>query len=315
MTGPHTNMILLGWAMVAFLMTVLWFVGRRTRNAGWVDLGWALGTGGLGVLYAGLGDGVALHRIAAGLFGGIWGLRLSLLLWFRLHDSSEEEPRYARLRARWSRHTELKMFLMFQAQALLAVLLSVPFYFAATRSEAASPLLLLLGAVFWLLGLAGESIADHQLTQFKKRPENRGQVCDVGLWRLSRHPNYFFEWILWFGHAFIGTGLGTASLSWLSPVLIGVLVVWVTGIPPSERQSLASRGDAYRRYMARTSPFLPWPPRSSVDPAEETGREGNDARLIQSTSGVRGKAGRRDTVPPEDRIQEPRSQREKAGRR
>ncbi|MCB9465937.1 MAG: DUF1295 domain-containing protein [Candidatus Eisenbacteria bacterium] len=256
-------MIWIGAASLFALMSVLWFVSYRKTNAGWVDIGWTIGTGGLGVLYAFLGDGDLLPRVAVGVLSGLWGLRLTVHLLPRLIGATEEEPRYARLRARWSTNTEPKMFLMFQAQTLLALILAITFHAAATSPNPGSALTVWVGVLLWIVGFVGESAADRQLARFKSDPKNRGKVCDVGLWRYSRHPNYFFEWVLWIGYGFVGTGGSDTWLAWIGPVLIGVLLVFVTGIPPSERQALRSRGDAYRAYMERTSPFIPLPPSAS----------------------------------------------------
>jgi steroid 5-alpha reductase family enzyme len=117
-----------------------------------------------------------------------------------------------------------------------------------------------------LVAVAGEAIADRQLQRFRENPANRGQVCQTGLWRYSRHPNYFCEWLHWWAYV---------ACSGLRPVtlwgLLGPLAMWwflnrVTGIPPTEAQSLKSRGEAYRRYQQTTSRFFPWPPRAESTP-------------------------------------------------
>lgn len=254
-------MIALGALLLAALMSVLWGIAYRRKDAGWVDVGWTVGTGGLGVLYACLGDGASLPRLTIGVLSAAWGLRLTAHLLPRLLRATAEEPRYARLRTRWLRHTELRLFLMFQAQAVLALVLASTFHAAATQPGASSPRFVLLGIALWIIGWVGETIADHQLARFKADPTHRGRVCDVGLWRYSRHPNYFFEWVLWIGYGFIGTGGHDTWLAWVGPAIMGGLLVFVTGIPPSEQQALRTRGEAYRDYMTRTSPFLPLPPR------------------------------------------------------
>ena len=117
-------------------------------------------------------------------------------------------------------------------------------------------------AVLWLLALAGESLADRQLATFKRDPAKVGRVCDVGLWRYSRHPNYFFEWLVWVAYALFALPAAWGWLSVLSPLLILCLLLRVTGIPLNEAQAVRSKGDAYRRYQAATSAFIPWFPRS-----------------------------------------------------
>jgi steroid 5-alpha reductase family enzyme len=108
------------------------------------------------------------------------------------------------------------------------------------------------------MSLSGEALADRQLESFKRDPQNRGRVCDVGLWRYSRHPNYFFEWLIWLSYALYASTSPAGWAAWIAPALILYFLLRVTGIPATEAQALRSRGDAYRRYQARTSPFVPW---------------------------------------------------------
>ena len=111
-----------------------------------------------------------------------------------------------------------------------------------------------------VMGVIGETVADRQLLAFKRDPAHRGRTCRAGLWRYSRHPNYFFEWVLWCGFGAFGL---TGPLGWLglaAPFLILFTILFETGIPPTEAQALASRGEDYRRYQRTTRAFVPWPP-------------------------------------------------------
>ena len=112
-----------------------------------------------------------------------------------------------------------------------------------------------------VVGVVGETVADRQLLAFKRDPANRGRTCRTGLWRTSRHPNYFFEWILWCGFGLLGYAAPWGWTGLAAPLLILCSIVFVTGIPPTEAQALASRGDDYRAYQRTTSAFVPWPPR------------------------------------------------------
>jgi steroid 5-alpha reductase family enzyme len=117
----------------------------------------------------------------------------------------------------------------------------------------------LAGVIVWLIAVAGETIADRQLARFRRDPANRGQVCRAGLWRYSRHPNYFFEWVHWLSYVLIGHG---EWLTWIGPVGMLLFLFRVTGIPYTEMQALKSRGDRYREYQSTTNVFFPWFPRS-----------------------------------------------------
>lgn len=253
-----------GWLLAAVVMLLLWLVQTRTRNAGVVDVGWAAVTGGLAIWYAWLGEGTAERRWLCGMIGGFWGARLA---WHLLRDrvwGRPEEGRYVTLRRKWSPHADRSFFLFFQAQAFVAVLLSLPFALACSAAagfpRAADWAALTLAAI----GVAGETLADRQLLSFKCDPAHRGLTCRAGLWRYSRHPNYFFEWIIWCGFGLLGLTAPHGWLGLLAPLVMLGSILFVTGIPPTEAQALATRGEDYRRYQRTTSPFVPWFPRRNA---------------------------------------------------
>ncbi len=117
------------------------------------------------------------------------------------------------------------------------------------------------GAAIWLIAVIGESTADYQLKKFKADPANKGKICDRGLWYYSRHPNYFFEWLIWVAYFLFAAGAPGGWITIYCPLLMLLFLTKITGIPPTEAQSLKSRGDAYRDYQRRTSAFVPWFPR------------------------------------------------------
>ena len=119
-----------------------------------------------------------------------------------------------------------------------------------------------LGFIIWTTAVGGEVMADRQLARFRRDPDNRGKVCQTGLWHYSRHPNYFFEWIHWWSYVFFAIGSIYWWASLAGPVLMLLFLIFITGIPATEAQAVATRGDAYRRYQRTTSPFIPWFPRN-----------------------------------------------------
>ncbi len=251
-------------AGLSFVMIALWLVQRRTGNAAIVDAGWAGGLG-LAAIVAGLfGDGDPWRRVAVAVIGGGWGLRLALHLYSDRIGGKPEEGRYVALRAAWGDRAQSGFFLFYQAQALLAALLAAPFLLAAFDTGRAPRATDLAAVTLWVLALAGESLADRQLAAFKSDPANHGQVCRDGLWAWSRHPNYFFEWLLWCAFALLAMGTAAGLFAWAAPALILFFILRVTGIPPTEAQALKSRGDAYRRYQREVSPFVPLPPRRNA---------------------------------------------------
>lgn len=241
------------------LMAIGWEIQRRTRNAGIVDAIWAASMGGAALYYASVGEGCNLPRLLVAMLGGIWAARLSLFLLHRvLHES--EDGRYAFLRQHWN-DSQPKFFGFFMLQAGFTALFSLPFLVAASSHQGELDGWILAGVLVWAGSLLGESIADRQLSRFRADPGNRGKTCRVGLWRYSRHPNYFFEWLHWFGWVLISAGSPWWWLALLGPLLMGASLVWITGIPFTEAQSLRSRGEDYRRYQQETSMFFPWFPK------------------------------------------------------
>ena len=117
------------------------------------------------------------------------------------------------------------------------------------------------GAAISIFAISGEAIADHQMAAFRKKHNDRKRVCDVGLWRYSRHPNYFFESMIWVGFYVFACGSASGWMTVHAPLIIGFLLLRVTGVPPSEASSLASKGDSYREYQKTTSVFIPLPPK------------------------------------------------------
>ena len=247
------------WAVTAVLMTILWLWQRRSGNAAIVDVAWSFATALVGVVFAlALGEG-ARRWIIAGV-AGLWGLRLGAHLWQRVAGDRHEDVRYRTMREQWGSRFQAYMFGFYQLQALWAVLFALPMAWAAWNH---SPLGWpdALGIAIWVAGVAGEALADHQLRRFRARGDSAGRVCDQGLWRYSRHPNYFFEWIHWFAYVCFAAGGDGRWLALLGPAVMLWFLLKVTGIPLLEQRMLESRGEAYRRYQRATSAFIPWPPR------------------------------------------------------
>lgn len=259
---PHIDPMGIALAGAAALQLAVYLVQLRTRNAGIVDAAWATSLALMGPLYAWLYDGDPLRRVMIAVLVGSWGGRLAWHLWVDRVIGQPEEGRYVRLREIWGDASDLHFLWFFQAQAVLAVILSIPFAYAASSAAPFGSPWDVAAIALWLIGLIGESVADRQLAAFKKKPGSKGKTCREGLWRFSRHPNYFFEWILWCSFAAAGSTAIGGWLGWIGPLLIYVFVNHLTGIPPTEAQALRSRGDDYRAYQRTTSRFFPWFPRN-----------------------------------------------------
>jgi len=249
-----------GWGIAAVAMAVLWLaVGRR--NAGVVDVAWSFATGLLGVWFALNAGGWGPRQGLVAALAGIWGVRLGAYLWRRV-AREPEDGRYQAMKAEWGDRASQRLFYFFQVQAFWAVMFAVPMLLAARFAHPAFTAGDVVGLLFWLAAIGGESLADRQLAAFRSDPARRGQVCREGLWRYSRHPNYFFEWIHWWAYAAIGIAAPWGWLTLAGPVLMYYFITRVTGIPPTEARALVSRGDAYRNYQRTTNAFFPGPPRA-----------------------------------------------------
>lgn len=263
MATAVTHRLLEFLAVAATLQLGLWAYAWRAGNWAWVDVGWSASFAlGVGAWCARAPDVAPLPLVALVV---TWSLRLALHLATDRVIGRPEEGRYVELRRRWGRGGDgARAFLIFYlAQAALAAVLAVALVvpFAAAPVPGARAALRWLGLAVGAAGLAVEVIADAQLARWKRDPAHRGQVCDVGLWRYSRHPNYFGEWCVWLGYATFALAYPWGAIALVGPVIILASIWKVTGIPATEAQALRSRGDAYRRYQATTSAFVPWPRR------------------------------------------------------
>ncbi len=260
------------WALLAIalslcvLMALAWVVQQRTGNSGWVDTIWTFAVGLVGA-------GSALWPIAGAEPNGrqwlvaslvaIWSLRLGLHIAVRTAGITDD-PRYASFAREWGLNAPWRMFVFLQNQALGSIPLAFAIFVAARFPQSALRWQDVAGTLILFAGIAGEALSDFQLKRFREQPANKGRVCDAGLWRWSRHPNYFFEWFCWLAYPVIGLSLDypweLATL--LAPAFMYWILVYVTGIPPLEAQMLRSRGERYRAYQSRTSKFFPLPPRA-----------------------------------------------------
>ncbi|GAC1452155.1 MAG: DUF1295 domain-containing protein [Steroidobacteraceae bacterium] len=251
-------------AIMVPLMILGWQWQRRRGNAGIVDVLWATGLGVGAILIALTGSGAPVPRFALAVLGGGWAARLALHLWRRVRGEPED-GRYRQLRAHW-RASQGRFFAFFQFQAVLVLLFALPFVAVAMNPVNRLTPALLAGITIWFVSLAGESTADRQLARFRADPAQHGRVCREGLWRYSRHPNYFFEWLHWFAYVALAWGSPIAWLAWSGPIVMYVFLRWVSGIPYTEAQALRSRGDDYRAYQRSTPMLIPWFPATTHQP-------------------------------------------------
>lgn len=267
MAGSSVLMPLtIGLVLCSGTMVVLWRIQRKTGNAGIVDVAWGALVGATGMLFALWPGGTSGLRFLAGGMIALWSLRLSFYLYRRV-VGHPEEGRYATLRESWGEDADRRFFRFYQAQAIAAWCFALPVLVIARSPQLPATWLLVLGVAMWAAGILGVRLADRQLEQFKSGPESRGKTCRVGLWKYSRHPNYFFEWVHWCAYVPLSLGSSYWWVSALMATLLLMTILFVTGIPPTEAQALASRGEDYRRYQRSTSAFVPWFPKKLADEA------------------------------------------------
>ena len=242
------------------IMFLVWLWAKKIKNAGVVDVFWALNFPVITLITYFLSDGFEQRKLIICSMFLIAELRLGLHLWQRvIGHLEEEEGRYQQLRKEWGEHANRNFFFFFQFQAISNVILALPFFIIASNRVEKISFLEYGAAAVWLIALFGEAIADKQLASFKKNPQNKGKVCDTGLWSYSRHPNYFFEWLAWMSYFIFALASPWGILSIVSPAIILYLLLKVTGVPNNEEQNLRSKPVAYKKYQETTSSFFPWP--------------------------------------------------------
>ena len=259
------NAILLVLSALAGLCVIFalsYVLARLINNYGIVDIVWSYSFAGLAIYYAVYAPGWPLRRALIAAMATLWSLRLGTHLYRRVMGHHPvEDGRYVQLRRDWAANFHPKMFGFFQLQAGSVVLLAAAFAVICLNPAPALHPAEIAGAGLWFFALVGEALADAQLAAFKRDPASRGRVCDVGLWHYSRHPNYFFEWLIWVSYFVFALASPAGWIALIGPASILFLLLRVTGIPLTEEQSLRTKGEAYRRYQQTTSAFIPWFPR------------------------------------------------------
>jgi steroid 5-alpha reductase family enzyme len=245
------------WLSLA--MVGAWAIQRATGLSGWIDTVWSFAVGVGGIIAAVFAHGDIDRRIAILIVITAWALRLGSHIGSRTRGAAED-PRYAKFIEEWGKSASLRLFLFLQIQALAAFILVLAVYLAAVNNAAFPRSLDLLAAAIALFALIGEAVSDVQLARFRKTPEAKTDVCEIGLWRYSRHPNYFFEWLFWCcWPLFAISGSVWTWSSLLAPLLMYLLLVHVSGIPPLEDHMLRSRGEKFRALQRRVNAFFPGP--------------------------------------------------------
>lgn len=247
-------MIILFVLLIIFIHTcAVWLWYRYTNNPSVVDVGWASGLTLSGLVYL-TNTGWTLRSLILGLTLIIWGARLGGYLWYSRIRHHIVDKRYTALSDHWKIAKPLGFFLNFQLQGLLIFIISISWYFTSLNAESSLSFLDIFGLFIFTLAILLESISDRQLTQFKK--QFPGRVCDQKLWHYSRHPNYFFEWLVWCSFALFALSSPFGWLAIMSPLMLYLVMTKITA-PMTEQGSIQSKGELYLQYQRVTPMFFP----------------------------------------------------------
>jgi steroid 5-alpha reductase family enzyme len=249
----------IGGALLAALFWGTLRLSARLDNYSFVDVTWALSFAPVAVWYGAASGGWWARRTAVAALVAGWSLRLGTHLWRRVAGHHpKEDARYAVLREKWRANLQGAFLKFFMMQAVLVWLLMLPVLLIAGRTDGVWHPLEVAGLVLWAAALIGEGVADAQLSRFKRVNRDPKGICEAGLWRYSRHPNYFFQSLLWWGLFLMAVPAEGGWWAILAPVAMLHFLLNVTGIPLTEKLSVEKRGEVYREYQRRTSAFVPW---------------------------------------------------------
>lgn len=255
------ELLLTGFSVILALMTALWLISLLVRNSSIVDIFWGAGFVVTCATYFALSDGYEPRKALILTLTGVWGLRLTAHIGLR-NIGKGEDFRYQKWRSQHGKSYWWVSFLrVFLLQGVVMWIVSMPLLAAQYHDmpDSLTPFDI-AGAVVWATGFFFEAVGDWQLARFKGRPENKGKVMDRGLWRYTRHPNYFGDALVWWGFFLIALSVPGGFLTIISPLLMNYLLVRVSGAALLEI-SLKKTKPEYLAYMQRTSGFIPRPPR------------------------------------------------------
>ena len=245
--------------VILAIVVITWLISLALRDASVIDPVWPLGFVAVAITAFIAGDGDEGRRLLILVLVGLWGLRLSGYLMWR-NAGKGEDFRYAAMRERRGRNFWIiSLVTIFILQGVLMWIVSLPVQLAAVPDRALG-WLAVVGGIAWAIGFAFESIGDWQLARFKADRSNTGKVLDTGLWRYTRHPNYFGDFMVWWGIYLIAAESGAGAWGFAGPVLMTILLVKVSGAGLLEKD-IGQRRPGYAEYVRRTSGFLPRAPR------------------------------------------------------
>lgn len=256
---------LLVWGFLSLCVGLTWIVAVRQKRGGIVDTVWAYSLGFTSIIWFFLESNPEFHirSYITILVAGFWAHRLGSYL-FRRIKREGEDARYGKLIQHWGTQWKLKLFVFYQIQALASTVLSISFFLAVSNPVSQLQFTDFIAIAIAIIAILGEALSDKQLDRFRSNSEGKNKgVCKTGLWKYTRHPNYFFEWLFWISLIFLSIGHSFFYLSLIPALAIYYFLNKGSGIPYAEKQSIARRGNAYIQYQKETNAFFPWFPKKN----------------------------------------------------
>lgn len=246
--------------IIGIYYVIFFIIGTLKTNNSIVDIGWGLGFVIVAWYSLILSNNYSISNLILNLLVTIWGLRLFTHILRR--NGKKEDFRYAKWREEWGSKVVIRAFFqVYLLQGLFMFVVLSPVLILNASQNNNLTIITILGVLIWIIGFYFESVGDYQLAQFKKNPQNKGKILDTGLWRYSRHPNYFGEATMWWGIGIAVFGSCGNWLAFIGPLTITYMLLFVSGVPMLEK-SFANR-PGYKEYKALTSIFFPLPPKKS----------------------------------------------------
>ena len=254
------NAMLIAAITIAAVMVTTWVISLIIKNASIVDIVWGAGFAVTSWVLAATVDGNSGRQLLLAVMVGLWGMRLALYLAKRNIGHGEDWRYKAMRKKKGNNFGVISLVTVFGLQGVLMWTVSLPVILGnADDSPGVGPIAV-VGIMLWLVGLTFEAVGDYQLAKFKKDPSNVTKVMDKGLWSLTRHPNYFGDALLWWGIGIVGAETGSGIFGLVGPLVMTFFLLKVSGVPMLER-SLSRRREGYADYVAKTSGFIPRPPK------------------------------------------------------
>ncbi len=242
-------------------MSLFFLLAQALKDNGIVDIGWGIGFIVLSTVLVFTGIDISQRQFLLFVLVFFWGFRLSLHIFLRNHGKPEDF-RYANWRKEWGKHVVIRSFFqVFMLQGFFMFIIALPIIITKASVPQKLGFIEIAGSIIWLIGLLFEAIGDYQLLKFKKLPENKGKIITTGLWKYTRHPNYFGECVMWWGIFIVSIPSGYFYISVISPLVLTWLLTRVSGVPMLEEKYKGN--EEFERYAKKTNSFVPWFPKET----------------------------------------------------